>query len=137
MTPSRKCLAPALLAGLTALPVHAEETMKPGLYDYTIKMEMPGMPFAMPPQTFQNCVKPEDVEKGEQYQTQRDEDCEVKNMKQSSGKASFDLACKDGTTGHADYAFTDTSMTGKQVITREGAPMTMEMSAKRVGDCKK
>ena len=128
----------AVLAGVL-LPVAAlaaDKSMKPGLYDYTVKMEMPGMPFEMPPQAFQSCVKQEDVDKGKQYQTQRDQDCEVKNLKQSTGKASFDIACKDGTTGHADYTFTGTSMTGKQVLTREGTPMTMNMSAKRVGDCK-
>ena len=31
----------------------AADGMKPGMYAYTVKMEMPGMPFAMPPQTFQ------------------------------------------------------------------------------------
>lgn len=126
-----------VLISAVSFPLAAlADGMKPGLYDYTVKMEMPGMPFAMPPQTFQNCVKQQDLDQGKHYQTQRDEDCALKNMKQSPGKASFDLACKDGTTGHADYTFTDTSMTGKQVITREGTPMTMNMSAKRVGDCK-
>ncbi len=123
----------ALLLPLAAL---AGDGMKPGMYAYTVKMEMPGMPFAMPPQNFQNCVKQEDVDKGRQYQTQRDQDCEVRNMKQSAGKASFDIACKDGTTGKAEYAFTGDGMTGKTVMTREGTPMTMSMSAKRVGDCK-
>ncbi|MGH8481637.1 MAG: DUF3617 domain-containing protein [Nevskiaceae bacterium] len=126
-----------LAMGLLPVVAHAaDKGPKPGLYDYTVKMEMPGMPFAMPPQNFQSCVKQEDVDKGKQFQTQRDEDCEVKNMKQSAGKASFDMACKDGTTGHAEYTFTDTSMTGKQVLNREGTAMTMNMSAKRTGDCK-
>ena len=128
-------LALAVLA--VSLAASAEDRMKPGLYDYTVKMEMPGMPFAMPPQSFQNCVKQEDVDKGKQYQNQRDQDCEVKNMKQSAGMASFDIACKDGTTGHADYAFKGDSMTGKTVMNREGHPMTMNMSAKRAGDCAK
>lgn len=123
--------------GLAPVVAFAAGAMKPGMYDYTVKMEMPGMPFAMPPQNFQSCVKQEDVDKGKQYQTQRDQDCQVSNLKQSAGKASFDIACKDGTTGHADYTFGDASMTGKTVMTREGTPMTMNMSAKRVGDCPK
>jgi hypothetical protein len=94
------------------------------------------MPFEMPPQNFQTCVKQDDVNKGKQYQSQRDQDCELKNMKQSAGKVSFDIACKDGTTGHAEYASTETSMSGKTVMNRQGQAMTMSMSAKRVGDCK-
>jgi hypothetical protein len=126
---------------LLALPVAAlaaDQAMKPGLYDYTVKMEMPGMPFEMPAQKFQHCLTQADMDKGKQYDNQSDRgsDCEVKNLKQSAGKASFDLACKDGTTGKAEYTFSGDGMSGKTVITREGTPMTMAMSAKRAGDCK-
>jgi hypothetical protein len=126
----------ALLLPLAAL---ASGGMKPGMYAYTVKMEMPGMPFAMPAQSFQHCLTQADVDKGKQYDNQSDRgsDCEVKNLKQSAGKASFDLACKDGTTGKAEYTFTGDGMTGKTVMTREGTPMTMNMSAKRSGDCSK
>ncbi len=126
----------AIVAVLPAATLAADTTMKPGLYDYTVKMEMPGMPFAMPPQNMQSCLKQEDVDKGKQYQSQRDQDCEVKNLKQSAGKASFDMTCKDGTTAHAEYTFSGTSMSGKTVMNRQGQAMTMNMSAKRVGDCK-
>lgn len=124
------------LLALVSAAALAADKMKPGQYDYTVKMEMPGMPFEMPPQNFQSCVKQEDVDKSKQYQTQRDQDCEVKNMKQSGNKVSFDVACKDGTTGHAEYSSTETTMSGKTVMNREGTAMTMVMSAKRVGDCK-
>jgi hypothetical protein len=126
----------AIATLLPAAALAADTTMKPGMYDYTVKMEMPGMPFAMPPQNIQSCLKQEDVDKGKQYQSQRDQDCEVKNLKQSAGKASFDLACKDGTTARAEYTFTDTSMSGKTVMNRQGQVMNMNMTAKRVGDCK-
>ena len=126
-----------LLLALAAVPAAADQAMQPGLYDYTVKMEVPGMPFAMPPQAFQHCLTQADVERGTQYQDQQNKDCEVKNLKQSAGKASFDVACKDGTTGTASYAFTATGMTGKTVMNHQGQAMTMNMSAKRSGDCKK
>jgi hypothetical protein len=115
----------------------AEPNMQPGNYDYTVKMEIPGMPFAMPPQKFQHCITQDDVAKGKQYENQGNQDCETKNLKQSAGKASFDIACKDGTTGSAEYTFTGDGMSGKTLMTKEGHPMTMNMSAKRAGDCKK
>jgi hypothetical protein len=129
------------LIALTALllPVAASAGgMQPGNYEFTTKMEMPGMPFAMPPMTAQRCLKKEDLEKNEQYRADNSGsgDCEVKNLKQSGNKTTFDLACKDGTTGKAEYTATDTGMTGKTVLTRDGQPMTMNMAAKRLGDCK-
>ena len=129
----------AIAALLLPFAAAAADGMKPGMYAYTVKMEMPGMPFALPPQNFQHCLTQADVDKGKQYdnQSERGSDCEVKNLKQSAGKATFDLACKDGTTGKAEYTFTGDGMTGKTVMTREGTPMTMAMSAKRSGDCSK
>jgi hypothetical protein len=112
--------------------------MQPGNYEFTTKMEMPGMPFAMPPVTSKQCLEAEDLAQNEQYQpgAGAGEDCEVKNLKQAGGKTTFDLACKDGTTAKAEYAVTDTGMTGKTVMNREGQAITMNVSARRVGDCK-
>jgi len=128
----------AIAVALLPLAALAADGMKPGMYAYTVKMEMPGMPFAMPPQNFERCVTQADVDKGKQYDNQSDRgsDCEIKNLKQSAGKTTFDLACKDGTTGKAEYTATGDGMTGKTVMTRDGTPMTMAMTAKRSGDCK-
>ncbi len=129
-----------IAALLPAATLAADQAMKPGMYDYTVKMEMPGMPFQMSPQNFQRCVTQADVDKGKQYDNQSDrgKDCEVKNLKQSAGKTTFDLACKDGTTGTAEYTAAGEGMNGKTVMRMKDQPqsMTMNMSARRVGDCK-
>jgi 2-polyprenyl-6-methoxyphenol hydroxylase-like FAD-dependent oxidoreductase len=129
----------AIAAALLPLAALAAEGSKPGMYAYTVKMEMPGMPFAMPAQNFQRCLTQADVDKGKQYDNQSDrgKDCEVKNLKQSAGKATFDLACKDGTTGTAEYTSTADGMAGKTVMHMKDQPqaMTMNMTAKRTGDC--
>ena len=111
-------------------------TMQPGRWNYTVKLEMPGMPFAMPPQSFQHCLTQADVDSGKQYQDRQNQECQARDLKQSPGKASFTLVCKDGTTGTAEYSFTPTSMTGKTVMNRQGQAMAMNMSAQRSGDCK-
>src|SRR5262245_42912544 len=127
----KKLAIVAALLPLAALA--ADGGMKPGQYAYTVKMEMPGMPFQMPPQQFQRCVTQADVDKGKQYdnQSDRNSDCEVKNLKQSGAKTTFDLACKDGTTGTAEYSATGDGMTGKTVMHRKDMPqpMTMAMTA--------
>jgi hypothetical protein len=126
-----------LLAAAALCPVLAiaGSGMKPGQYDYTMKMEMPGMPMAMPPTTFHHCVTAADVDKGQQFQSQQNKDCEMKNLKQTAGKATFDIACKDGTTGTGEYTFGGDSMTGKTTMNRQGQPMVVNLSAKRTGDC--
>ena len=122
---------------VAAAALAADQNMRPGMYSYTVKMEMAGAPFAMPEQNFQSCVRQEDVDKGTQYRPPRNEQqCEVKYLKQSAGKASFTMACKDGTTGTAEYAFDQNGMTGKTVMNTKGQTMTMNMTARRVGDCK-
>ena len=126
-----------IAASVASLAAPAADTrMQPGLYDYTAKMEIPGMPFPMPPQKFQHCLTQADVDSGKQFESQQNQDCEVKNLKQSGNSASFDLACKDGTTGSASYTFTGDSFSGKTVMTKEGHPMTINLSAVRSGACR-
>lgn len=136
----RKTLWILAVAAVLPAAALAGGGMKPGQYTYTVKMEMPGMPFAMPAQNFERCVTQADVDKGKQYDNQSDrgKDCEVKNLKQTGAKTTFDMACKDGTTGTAEYTSTADGMTGKTVMHMKDQPqaMTMNMSSKRTGDCK-
>jgi hypothetical protein len=118
------------------LPVAALAAgMQPGNYEFTTKMELPGMPVAMPPMTAQHCLKAEDIANNEQYRTDRSQDCEVRNFKQAGARTTFDLACKDGTAGKAEYTVADNGMTGKTVVTRDGQAITMNIAAKRIGEC--
>lgn len=125
------------LAALLAPAVGLAADMKPGNWEYKVTMEIPGMPFQMPAQTFKQCVTAADIQKNKQFQSQdKSKECETKNLKQSPGKASFDIACKDGTTGHSDYTYTGDSLTGKTAMkTGEGQVMNMSTTSKRTGDC--
>jgi len=128
------------LALLSTAALAADGKMQPGLWEYTMKMEMPGMPFVMPPQTFQRCMTEQDVDKGDYARNPREKsDCEIKNMKHSAGRVSYDVACKGERpmTGHYEFTMTPTSMTGAGNMDMEGQTMKQNMSAKRVGDCKK
>ena len=129
------------LAVLAASPSLAAEGMQPGMYEYTMKMEMPGMPMAMPPQVFQRCLTQKDVEKGDYASNPRENSkCEIKNMKHEAGKVSYDVACKGehAVSGHYEFKMTPTSMSGGGTMNMEGGQtMKQNMSAKRVGDCPK
>lgn len=127
-----------LLAVLAAAPLAADAAgMRPGQWEYTMKMEMPGMPVAMPATTYKHCLTQADVDQGEQYKQDGKGDCEIKNMKQSANGASYDVACKDGTSGHYEFTTGADSMTGKGTMNTQGMAMTQSFSAKRLGDCTK
>jgi hypothetical protein len=132
----------ALALGAVAMCSSAVGAMKPGQWDYTMKTEMPGMPFTPPPVNYSKCVTQDDVENGKAYQQQQDKrhsDCKVENMKQNKGTVSYDISCagKHPATGHYDFTYGNDSMTGKGTMNAEGHTVNTSFEAKRSGDCKK
>lgn len=128
--------AALLIATLPATVMADKPAMKPGQWEYTMKMEMPGMPFAMPPIKTQRCLTQDEINRGDQYAKDEKNECQVKNLKQSAGSASYDVACKDGTTGHYDFTYGADTMTGKGVTDSQGQKVTTNFSSKRLGECK-
>lgn len=114
--------------------------MQPGQWEYKVKMEMPGMPMAMPAQTFSQCLTQKDVESGAVAQDSKQKsDCEVKNLKQSGGSVSYDIVCKgkQPMTGHADFTVSANTLVGAMTMDMDGQAMKQNFSAKRLGDCAK
>jgi hypothetical protein len=75
--------------------------VKPGMYSYEMSMDMgamPGMPPGMGRQnhTFQHCVTPEDINRGEMGKGGRGmpENCEIKDFKSSGNAVDYTMACK-------------------------------------------
>ena len=129
------------LAFAIALPAHADKSsVKPGEWSYSMKTEIPGMPFAMPAMTFKHCVTQEDADKGEAYRNSKEQqgDCKTENLQQGKGTASYDVVCtgRHPTTGHYDITFDDNSMKSTGTMHMEGQDMKQTMEAKRLGDCK-
>lgn len=122
---------------LAALPALAADGMQPGQYEYTMKMEMPGMSMAMPPMTAQHCLTQADIDQGRQYENRQSPGCQTKNFQQSPGKAGMEFTCQDGTTGKGEYSFGSDSLSGKTTMTRNGQTFVMTMAARRTGDCRK
>jgi len=124
------------LAASTSL--HAADGAQPGMWEYSIKTEMPGMPFAMPAVTTQQCLKPEDAKQGAIYKEEKSE-CKLENLKQSGNKTSYDIVCAgdNPTKGHYDFTVAATSMQGLGTLDLGGGQtMKQNFTGKRVGDCK-
>lgn len=111
----------ALLSGVLAAGVRAA----PGEYwEISSKMEMPGMPFAMPATTIKVCLPP-GGEKDPKRMQDKKSDCEMTDVKTSGNKVSYKGKCvgKDGTM----------NMEGENTYERDSYHGTMHMSGKSQG----
>jgi hypothetical protein len=124
------------------LPLTATAAMTPGMYEYSVKMSMPGAPANMPAQTFQRCLGAQDVDGSKAYEMPSNpgSDCKVKDLNQNGGQFSYKMACSKPQKIDATVqgALTSTGMTMDMSMTMEGmpGPMTQAITARRVGDCK-
>ena len=132
-------MAIALLLGVgPAAPGTAIAQGKDDLWEVTMKMEMPGMPMAMPPQTQRVCIGKGG--KDDDYVPKR-ENCRMLESKRTGNKLTFKMACtgKDSMTVAGEMTFGTNSYEGRTVMSGkiEGQPMDMTQtySGKRVGDC--
>lgn len=80
--------------------------MKPGLYEYKMDMEMPGMPGGMGKHssTVERCVSDKDLESGNwaKGSNNRQNDCEFQDVKVSGNNASYKMVCKGAQPMTAD-----------------------------------
>lgn len=116
---------------------------KPGpgpddLWEMTVKMEMPGMPMALPDQTSQVCVRK--GRKDADLVPQNDE-CTMTDVRTSGNRTTFAMVCKGDPpmSGTGDITSTPTSYHGRIAVrsTRRGEEMTMTQTftGKRIGTC--
>ena len=127
------CGSVAAQVGFKADPQGKDE-----LWDVTSKMEMPGVPIAMPPQTRRVCV-----EKGNDAGTiPKNDGCTVVDTKRVGNKFTYRMECRKGKD---DYVATGESTSGgngyqgtmRMAGKMDGQSMEMSMaySGARVGNC--
>jgi hypothetical protein len=132
-----KCLT-AMLAMLTSL-LSAAAFAAPGEYwEVTSKMEMPGMPFAMPATTQKVCI-PKGGE-NDPEKTSGDKDCKMTDIKTVGNKTTWKARCdRDGEVmiGKGEQTTTAKGYQGKMRFSGksggEDVDMTMAFSGKRLG----
>jgi hypothetical protein len=105
----------------------------------TFKMDMAGMPMAMPARTQQIC-KPKSTGSDEDL-VPKERDCRVTDVKRSGNRMTFTMICegKDKLTGTGDITSDRDSYQGTMRMqgTMDGSPvnMTQTFSGKRLGTC--
>lgn len=98
-------------------------------------MEMPGMPFAIPPTVVRQCIADKDVP----YQGRKDEKCETVYKNVSGNTLKWQVVCdgKEGrmeVTGETSYA--GNTMDSKIKMKSRQGDMSMHMTGKKLGACK-
>ena len=109
------------------------------LWEVTSKMEMVGMPMAMPPQTQKICKR--GGAQQDEDMVPKDRDCKMTDVNRSGNRTTFTVVCdgKDKITGSGDIVSDKDSYRGTMRMkgTMDGRPldMTQNFSGKRLGAC--
>lgn len=103
-------------------------------WEVTSKMEMQGMPFAMPSTTHKVCV-PKGSE-NDPNKTTGDKDCKMSDIKTNGSKTTWKARCDhDGQimTGIGEQTTNAKGYTGKMQFSGDGMNMNITYSGKRLG----
>lgn len=136
---SRTTLALAAILSLPTLAPAAEPSpMQEGLWELSMKVEIPGMPFQLPAQTVSHCYTKKEIQESSGVPRQGD-DCKVTEFKRSGNKVAWKVACtgKNAGTGSGEMVFNGaSSYEGTMKVESKGHTTTTRYQGKRLGDCK-
>jgi len=130
--------AGAALASILALAVASPAAAqgKDDLWEHSSKMEMPGMPMAMPAQVNRVCVSKN--RKDEDLIPTRD-NCRVVDSKRTGNRVTYRMECagSEPSVIVGDLTFGNNTYEGqmRMTLTKTNDTMNMALSGKRVGDC--
>ena len=130
----------ALIIFLTAASISfagSVPNMKAGLWEITIKTEMPGM--AMPPMKHTQCLTKKDFVP--QAPQQPGQECKITDVKVDGDTVTWTLECTTpgGTmkgTGKTTYSGNSFKGTMVMVMPPTNMKITTHMNGKRIGECK-
>jgi len=119
--------------------------MKDGLWEITVKMDMPGMPATMPPQTIRQCITRRDLDdlrKMTPSAAMGDARCEMSDYKVQENTARWNWRCKgeEAASGSTTLTFSRNAYSGTNQMSMKprGGPaqnMTMHYTGKYLGPC--
>jgi len=131
----------SLLLASTA-SAESKPNFKPGQWETTMTMEMPGMPMALPPVVTSSCLTEKDMVPSS---SQPGQECKITKQKATGNNVEWAIECKDKngnvSTMSGKGSYKDDTFTGTmQMSMAQGGGQAMQMSAKmtskRLGPCK-
>ncbi len=126
--PILSLLAATLLAPAAATAASGET------WEITSQMEMPGMPFAMPPTTQRFC-KPAGDWTNPPAQQEKSSDCKVTDVKRSGNTMRWKVACtgKQKMSGDGEMTWTASAYTGAMNMHTGDGDMKMKTRGRKLG----
>ena len=140
----RTMMTAVLVRGASAMVVLAVQSpMRPGTWETTVKMSMPGMPAGagMPEMKSSRCVTAAQLAKdpaaGLSSATAVQKGCTVSDYKATGNVVSWKMACTGDQpmTGTGELTFKGDTYTGAMKMSMAQGELTMQMAGKRAGDC--
>lgn len=119
----------------------AQNPMRPGNWEVTMQMDMPGMPVKMPPMKTTQCVTQQQIDspnRGLPSGPQKNpNDCKITDYKASGNTVSWNVACtgQQPMTGTGELRFDGDAYDGVIKMAMNQQQMTMKMAGRRLGDC--
>jgi hypothetical protein len=116
--------------------IFAADTMREGKWELITSMEMPGMPFKLPPTKIEHCYTKEDV-KDRKNAITTDKNCTVTDLKQSGNKVTWKMKCTGKNPGDfsGETVFKGDTYDSTMKMETQGQAMNMTVKAKRLGNC--
>lgn len=125
---------------------HADTTaspMQPGMWELGIASTQGGR--KDPPETYRECLAQKDLEDETRTLPRPDGDCRLSNVVRNGNRTTYDLTCRqDGATtlGRMEVNYAGDMYDGRaelKVITPDEAelPMSVAITARRIGECSK
>ena len=132
----------ALVIFMLLPPAAAAANFQEGLWEYEVKVDMPGMPTQVPATKYTQCVTHKDLVPKPPAQHQAD--CKTVASKVSGNTATWTSQCKKGDMtmeGNGSVTYKSDSMHGtvKNTMISAGKPgytTVSNVSGKRIGPCK-
>ncbi len=134
-------VAAIVVSLVCATAAFAEVNMQDGMWEMTMKTDMPGMPFEMPPVKYSQCMTKKDLVP---QKKEKNEDCKMVSTKIEGNTVYWKAQCrtKDGTMdsdGKITYSGSSFNGTVKTVMNDKKSgrmEVTNHMTGRRIGDCK-
>jgi len=135
----RKFALVVLAVALSIPAIAAEHPGKPGQWEMTMQMDMPGMPFKMPPMKTTICLTADDLKDPQKSVPQDAKNkCTVSDYKIEGNKVSWSVECaKPKMKGTGEATYSGDTFTSTVHMEMEEREMTVKYSGKWMGECSK
>jgi hypothetical protein len=136
-------LVPLFAIAVTCDAAPAASPMQPGMWELSIASTLGGR--RDPPETYRECVSQKDLDDETRTLPRPDGDCRLSNIVHNGNRTTYNITCRqDGVTslGRMEVNYAGDMYDGKgelSIITpgNAGAPMSVAINARRIGECSK